>query len=97
VPSWKVHRLVDKIILGREYPEVHRALDLPYIWLGPRHRILFHDPASAMLLGYAVAGPGGALSALLHITLDRELSKMVGRRWQAPKGHSHDMLLYSRK
>jgi hypothetical protein len=86
VPSWRLHRLVDKIVLGREYPEVHRALDLPYLWLGPKHRILFHDPITATMMGYAIAGPRGALSALLHITLDRELSSRV-RWWRAPRGH----------
>jgi hypothetical protein len=86
VPSWRLHRLVDKIVLGREYPEVHRALDLPYLWLGPKHRILFHDPVTATLLGFMIAGPGGALSALLHITLDRELSNRVARLWRAPRG-----------
>lgn len=86
MPSWRLHRLVDKIVLGREYPEVHRALDLPYLWLGPKHRILFHDPITATMMGYAIAGPRGALSALLHITLDRELSSRV-RWWRAPRGH----------
>jgi len=63
----KVHRMVDRLILGRPYSNVHRWMDEPYKWLGKKHRILRHDPIS-LFLKYG-AGPE-FLSGLLHIAVD---------------------------
>jgi hypothetical protein len=60
---------LDKLVLGKSYPEVHRVLDLLPMALGLRHKA-FHDPVSALIIGSALDGPEGALSALLHIYLD---------------------------
>ena len=71
MPRHSVHRKICKFILGKEYPEVDRALDLPYVILGKRHRLAFHDPVSAWIVGSLVAGEEGGYAALIHIWLDQ--------------------------
>jgi hypothetical protein len=71
MPGRKVHEIVDVLLLGQKCSQVHKMIDLPSIWLGKGHRVLFHDEPTALLIGYVVGGPKGALSALLHIWLDR--------------------------
>lgn len=85
MPSHRVHRLIDRVFLGREYPEVHRYLDEPYKWLGPRHRVLRHDLLTVLSL--AAVDPAYGASALLHILADygsSYLKKKRGRdrRWR---------------
>jgi len=74
MPGRSVHVKVDRMLLKRPHPRVHRMLDLPHLWMGERHRRLFHDPLTAMMVGYAVDGPEGGLSALLHVMTDKLLS-----------------------
>lgn len=76
MPGHRLHRLVDRLFLGREYPLVHRLADYPYRLLGPRHRILFHNERihpllTAVLLGDIDAG----ISHYLHIRLDKLWSR----------------------
>lgn len=79
MPDHRVHRFIDRAVLGREYPWVHRFMDKPYRLLGPRHRILFHDAGTVVLL--MAVDPGAGLSALLHIVADHALpSRRAGRR-----------------
>jgi len=42
--------------------------------LEKKHRILFHDPISGIIIGYLVGGEKGIVSALAHITTDYCLS-----------------------
>jgi len=70
----KVHKAVDKFVFGRAFPKVHVELDRPAYVLGKKHRMLLHDPISAMLIGRSVAGEKGATVALLHVVVD-ELCK----------------------
>jgi len=71
MPSHKLHRKVSLSILGEAYPDVDRLLDLPGLMGVKRHRRFLHDPLSAFMVGYALHGHKGALSGLLHITLDK--------------------------
>jgi len=72
MPSGKVHRLDAK---SSGYSnKVNEAIDGPYSWLGSKHRILFHDPISAMMLGQIMDPKNGALGGLRHIMLDRAAS-----------------------
>jgi len=68
------HRRLDKLVLGVELPEVHELKDRPYRVLGPRHRILFHDNESNLILGL-LFGPKAALSGVLHDLADRGSGK----------------------
>ena len=78
MPERRVHNHFTKLLLGKTYDEVHRALDSPAKFLGRGHRVLFHDRAEAALIGYAIAGDEGALAAHLHVTLDELCSQNKG-------------------
>ena len=71
MPRHKVHRLIDRIFLGREYPDIHRWMDEPYKRLGPRHRMLRHDLLSCIIVSRG--DPRRLASAILHLLLDGEL------------------------
>lgn len=55
----KEHGIVSESITGDKHEEVHRLLDWPYRVLGRRHRILFHDPITAPVLGAFAAWRAG--------------------------------------
>jgi hypothetical protein len=77
MPSRKVHEQLDRILFGRKHTAVHKLLDLPSVWLGERHRVVLHDELSAMLAGFLVDGSEGAMSALLHVWLDKNSNRWL--------------------
>jgi hypothetical protein len=96
LPKHKTHKSVDKIIFGKAYPEVHKAIDSGYAFLGPRHRRLFHTVPEAAIIGTLETGEiQGGVSGVVHVLLDRETSKhktfkqilesLTPRRKPAPK------------
>jgi hypothetical protein len=67
--------------LGKEFSEIHKALDLPAKWLGPRHRELFHTFAEAARIARSVSDdPSAEMAAFLHIEYDEMCSKDAGLR-----------------
>lgn len=71
MPSHKIHRLVDKLILGKEY-DVHRILDEPYKWLNKKHRVSRHNiPFVILRFGFS----DELVSACLHILTDKVIKK----------------------
>lgn len=72
----RAHGAFNKLLTGNSHREVNRLLDLPALFLGRRHRILFHDPFTAPALGALAAWcagkspTSGALAGWLHIILD---------------------------
>jgi len=66
----KVHRLIDLMYLGRQYPQVHRWVDAPYKRLGKRHRILRHDLLSAVIIALKLRDANAFRSAVLHYLTD---------------------------
>jgi hypothetical protein len=70
---------LDRIFLGRKFSQVHKLIDLPARSMGKKHRTLFHDPLSAIAIGYAVGGLEGAMSALLHIAVDSLFTELKKR------------------
>jgi len=44
MPSHQFHCALDRQFFGREYPEVHLAMDKPIEDLGFMHRVIFHNP-----------------------------------------------------
>jgi hypothetical protein len=75
MPKHKIHRYIDKLFLGREFPHVHKWMDEPYKSLGPKHRILRHTPQEIILkFGFS----DEALSGLLHIYADKK-SKEINK------------------
>jgi len=75
MPSREIHRLISKVITGYECDKTHAALDWPVKYLLSNHRILFHDPISAFIIGYFCNGPEGAVSAIAHIATDYFVTK----------------------
>jgi hypothetical protein len=75
MPKHKLHRYIDKVIHGKSFPEVHTAIDLPYIVLGRKHREMFHTPEEAFMMGSIVSQDSrGGFAGLTHVWLDRECS-----------------------
>jgi hypothetical protein len=70
VPSRKIHKLISKLITGYECNKTHFIIDYPVKYLRNGHRILFHDPFSAFIVGYLCNGPEGAVSGIAHILTD---------------------------
>lgn len=73
MPTHKVHKLVNKLVLKKEHEDVNLLLDLPYLWLGKKHRALFHDEKTTPLAVYLITkDKDKALAAYLHILLDKK-------------------------
>lgn len=75
MPGRRVHEWLDKLVLGRAHPEVHRLMDSPSLVLGKRHRVLFHSPLELVLL--FGDDPEKLAAALLHVWLDREVTRAL--------------------
>jgi len=77
MPSREIHKMISRLLTGYECDKTHAALDWPAKYLGRGHRILFHDPISAFLLGYICNGPEGAVSGVAHILTDYLVTKYI--------------------
>jgi len=64
-----VHKLLDLLVLGKKLGYVHRFKDAPYKVLGRKHRVLFHDHATNLMLGL-LFGREAFISGELHDLLD---------------------------
>ena len=80
MPSHRVHRYVDQVFFGKQYVHLHVLLDAPYKMLGSRHRVLYHDFASAAVIGQKryPSDPNAKSSAIMHIVTDRLCSSNLG-------------------
>lgn len=74
MPSHKVHRLIDKLILGKEYPQVHKFADAI---LGKGHRKKWGHDVFHVLLLYKITKNinkkdrvNMLISHLMHIAVD---------------------------
>jgi hypothetical protein len=72
MPGWRVHRYLDVVFFGKSYSKIHRKMDDPCIFLGRRHRVLFHDPAAAVVIAQECypGDPDAVEAAYLHILTD---------------------------
>jgi len=76
LPPHRSHNYVDKLLFGRSYPRVHKAIDQPCFVLGRKHRRLFHTPEDAYIMGsLASSDQWGGLVGLTHIWLDKKCSE----------------------
>jgi len=78
MPPHRIHKKIDRIFLGKEYPDVHRDMDEPAKWLGKRHRILRHDPVYVFLR--FAPDWNRVASGLLHIAAD--MAERGLRKWK---------------
>jgi len=85
MPSHKVHRKLDEIVLGRPYDVVHKFKDAPYKVLGKRHRVLFHDPYTNFILGL-LFGYKAMISGFLHDLADKAETCMKMRKRRIMRG-----------
>jgi hypothetical protein len=72
MPGHRVHCYVDRLLFGKSYWRLHRALDKPVIFLGKRHRVLFHDGFSSAVIAQRLypGDPRAVEAALVHVQLD---------------------------
>lgn len=64
------HRAIDKLVLGRAYPEVHRYMDKPAYYMSFGHRRVRHDLRAVVLMALRHRDARAGVSALLHISAD---------------------------
>jgi len=80
MPSREVHRLISKLITGYDCDRTHATIDLPYRYFPQKykrkHRILFHDPLTAIVIGYLRDGEKGAISGIAHIVTDYLVTRL---------------------
>jgi hypothetical protein len=72
MPSHKVHCFVDRVLFGKSYWRLHRQIDMPFLFLGNKHRVLFHDPFTPVAIAQWLypGDPRAKESALVHVQID---------------------------
>jgi hypothetical protein len=76
MPKHKVHLYVDRTVLGKAHPKVHKALDSPIKLLGRKHRVVFHSLPEAFAIGaLAESSLEGGLAGVLHVITDTQTTK----------------------
>ncbi len=76
MPKHRTHRYVSRLFLGKPFSEVHRLIDEPYIFLGRKHRQMFHTPVEAYFMGCSASeDPDAGMAGFLHVWLDEMCSK----------------------
>ena len=79
MPSHKVHKLINRAILGNDWEVVNLFKDAPYrLFPGKKHRQYFHDDATNFLLG-ALFGPDAMLAGFLHDWADETFIERDGK------------------
>lgn len=79
MPSHKSHRLIDELVLKKQFPEVHWFKDRPYLYYGPHHRKVRHDHATNLMIG-ALLGSDAFISAEMHDLVDFSYSALKKAR-----------------
>lgn len=81
LPDLQTHKNISKLLIGEECEITNKIIDYPVRFLGRNHRIFFHDPISAALIGILTGEENGMYSALLHLVIDKystnQLAKLV--------------------
>lgn len=76
MPSRRAHNYVNRLIFGKPFPEVNRAIDSAYLFAGRGHRRFFHKPEEAFIMGnLATLDYRGGQVGLFHAWLDKMCSK----------------------
>ncbi|MEM7821597.1 MAG: hypothetical protein QXX38_02165 [Candidatus Aenigmatarchaeota archaeon] len=83
MPSRYLHKKFSKFLVEDECEKTHKAIDYPVKFLGRRHRILFHDPISAVAIGLLANSYKGVCAGLSHIFLDYCCSKIPELKYLA--------------
>jgi len=67
----KQHERITKLLLGSDYKHIHKFLDFPYLFLGKKHRKLFHDTLTPLLVGFILKDKKAYDASNLHIISDK--------------------------
>jgi len=72
MPSHKIHCYVDRVLFGKSYWRLHRQIDMPFLFLGKKHRVLFHDFFTPVAIAQKLYpdDPRAEESALVHVEID---------------------------
>lgn len=76
MPNRSTHDKISRFLVEDPCDQVHYVMDYPSRFLGRGHRILFHDPITAILIGYSLKGERGAVSAISHILTDYTVTEL---------------------
>jgi hypothetical protein len=76
MPKHVAHTYLDKLFFHKKYYRIHRAIDFPWLFLGAKHREVFHTPQEAFVIGVMASGElEGGMAGLLHVWADRACSQ----------------------
>ena len=72
MPSHKIHCYVDRMLFGKSYWRLHRQIDKPFLFLGKKHRVLFHDVFSVVAIAQKLYpwDPMAEEAGLVHVQID---------------------------
>lgn len=75
MPSRRVHNFLNRIIFGSSYDKINAAIDEPFKYLGRKHRILYHNPLEAGIIGLTKTSDiNGFMAGFLHVYVDQTCS-----------------------
>jgi len=81
MPDRRFHEMVTRRLLGKPYSEVHKLKDMPASVLGYKHRMLFHDELSNLIIALTHEDPLEAyLACVIHDVLDKAFTRAKRRR-----------------
>jgi hypothetical protein len=72
LPGHMTHVYLDRLYFKKAYWKVHQKMDLAWPYLGKTHRVVGHDPISAIMLAREAypGDPNAESAALLHTLTD---------------------------
>ena len=79
MPDHKLHRTLDILLFGRDFPEVHKLMDSLQPILQSNHRIAYHDMETVRWLAEH-GGPLAGAAGYYHILLDMYSDKFGQER-----------------
>ena len=72
MPGHRTHAYIDWELFQKSYWRLHRNVDMPYLFLGRKHRVFFHDGASTIAIARQLYpnDPLAEQAAIVHCQLD---------------------------
>jgi len=83
MPSHELHEIIDLIVLGRKFSQVHDFMDSYQPFLQSNHRIYFHDMRTVQMITRTTGDIMAGEAAFLHVLLD-QLSDTFGKTESVP-------------
>ncbi len=83
MPEHYLHEVIDLLVLGKKYSQVHDFMDQMQPFMQANHRKYYHDAETVKMITRATGDILAGESSYLHILLD-ELSLRVGHAESVP-------------